>query len=63
MARGEIRKVDPRMLADFFAALVLTPVRGRQLFALNAQIDWALVNRYSRKAVDLFRDGCADRMA
>jgi TetR/AcrR family transcriptional repressor of mexJK operon len=24
MARGEIRKVDPRMLADFFAALVLT---------------------------------------
>lgn len=63
MARGEIRKADPLMLADFFAALVLTPMRARQLFALDTQIDWALVDRYSRKAVALFLDGCTDRMA
>jgi AcrR family transcriptional regulator len=61
MARGEIRQADPLMLADFFAALVLTPMRARQLFALDTEIDWVLVDQYSRNAVALFLDGCADR--
>jgi AcrR family transcriptional regulator len=61
MARGEIRQGDPLMLADFFAALVLTPMRARQLFALETEIDWTMVDRYSREAVALFLDGCADR--
>jgi hypothetical protein len=61
MTRGEIRRADPLMLADFFAALVLTPMRARQLFALDTEIDWERVDRYSRKAVELFLDGYADR--
>jgi AcrR family transcriptional regulator len=61
MTRGEIRRADPLILADLFAALVLTPMRARQLFALDAETDWALVDRYSREAVKLFLDGCADR--
>lgn len=58
MARGELRADDPLVLAEFFAALVLAPLRARQLFAVDADIDWAEADRYSRKAVALFLDGC-----
>ncbi|MDI1342613.1 MAG: TetR/AcrR family transcriptional regulator [Pseudolabrys sp.] len=58
MQRGEIRQSDPLILADLFAALVLAPMRARQLFALDKEPDWALVAAYSRQAVTIFINGC-----
>jgi AcrR family transcriptional regulator len=58
MARGEIRKSDPLVLAELFAALVLGPMRARQLFALDEKPDWRKVDAYNRQVVALFLDGC-----
>ncbi|HEU5018827.1 MAG TPA: TetR/AcrR family transcriptional regulator [Pseudolabrys sp.] len=58
MGRGEIRQCDPLVLAELFAALVLGPMRARQLFALDKEVDWARVDSYSRDAVALFLEGC-----
>jgi AcrR family transcriptional regulator len=58
MGRGEIRECDPLVLAELFAALVLGPMRARQLFALDTEVDWARVDAYSRDAVALFVEGC-----
>lgn len=61
MARGEIRKADPVLLAQFFAALVIAPMRTRRLFAVETNIDWAALDRQNREAVALFLDGCRKR--
>ncbi len=62
MLRGEIRQSDPLIVADLFAALVLSPMRARQLFALDKEPDWALVAAYSREAVAIFIDGCRSNL-
>lgn len=61
MARGEIRETDPLVLAQFFAAVVIAPMRTRRLFAVESDIDWAGLDRQSREAVALFLDGCRKR--
>lgn len=61
MARGEIRKGDPLMLAQFFGALIIAPMRTRRLFAVEGEVDWTFMDQYSREAVALFLNGCADR--
>jgi AcrR family transcriptional regulator len=61
MARGEIRKADPLMLAQFFAALIITPMRTKRLFAVEGEVDWTFMDQYCRKAVELFLNGCTDR--
>lgn len=61
MARGEIRECDPLMLAQFFAAVVIAPMRTRRLFAVDAEIDWTAMDRQNREAVALFLDGCRKR--
>lgn len=58
MARGEIRKCDPMMMAQFFAAVVIAPMRTRRLFAVDAAIDWKAMDRQNREAIALFLDGC-----
>lgn len=61
MARGEIREADPLMLAQFFAAVVIAPMRTKRLFAVEQDIDWAALDRRNREAVALFIDGCRKR--
>jgi hypothetical protein len=61
MARGEIRKGDPLVLARFFAAVVIAPVRTRRLFGVDAGIDWHAMDRQNREAIALFVDGCRRR--
>lgn len=58
MARGEIRKCDPLLLAQFFAAVVIAPMRMRRLFAVAARIDWKAMDQQNREAIALFLDGC-----
>ena len=58
MARGEIRKSDPLVMADLFAALVLGPMRARQLFGLDKKPNWKRIAAYNREAITLFIDGC-----
>lgn len=61
MARGEIRQADPLQLAQFFAALVIAPMRTRCLFAVETKIDWTALDRQNRAAVALFLAGCDAR--
>jgi len=61
MARGEIRTGDPLLLAKFFAALVIAPMRTRCLFAVETDIDWTALDRQNREAVALFLNGCISR--
>ncbi len=61
MARGEIHKGDPLMLAQFFAAVVIAPMRTRRLFAVDAKIEWKTMDRQNRDAIALFLDGCRGR--
>jgi len=58
MARGEIRKCDPILLAQFFAAVVIAPMRTKRLFAIDAEIDWKAMDKQNREAVALFLEGC-----
>ena len=58
MARGEIRPMDPMILAQFFAALIIAPLRTRRLFAVETESDAPTMERYNREAVRLFLDGC-----
>lgn len=58
MLRGEIRGSDPLIMADLFAALVLGPMRARQLFGLDKKPRWKLVATYNREAVMMFIEGC-----
>ena len=59
MERGEIREVDPMLLAQFFAALIISPTRTRQLFAVDKRANWAALDRRNRQAIALFLKGCA----
>lgn len=61
MARGEIRDGDPLLLAQFFAAVVIAPMRTRRLFAVETDIDWDVLDRRNRETVALFLDGCVKR--
>lgn len=61
MARSEIREADPLMLAQFFAAVVIAPMRTKRLFAIEQDIDWVALDRRNREAVALFIDGCRKR--
>ncbi|MFA6266977.1 MAG: TetR/AcrR family transcriptional regulator [Pseudolabrys sp.] len=61
MARGEIRTMDAVMLAQFFAALVIAPMRTRCLFAVETDIDWEALDRQNREAILLFLNGCGER--
>lgn len=61
IARGEIRTMDPKLLAKFFAALVIAPTRTRCLFAVEQTLDWDVLDRQSREAVSLFLNGCGER--
>lgn len=58
MERGEIRSIDPMMLAQFFAAIIIAPMRTRCLFAVANAIDWEALDRQNREAIALFLDGC-----
>ena len=49
------------MLAQFFAALVIAPMRTRRLFAVDAAIDWTAMDKQNREAIALFVDGCRTR--
>lgn len=53
-ASGEIRCADPDMMASQFAAVVLTPMRLKLLFAVADQPDWTEVDRFSESAVRMF---------
>lgn len=59
MERGEIREGDPMLLAQFFAALIISPPRTRQLFAVDKRANWAALDRRNRQAIALFLNGCA----
>lgn len=61
MTRGDIRTCDPMMLAQFFAALVIAPMRTRRLFAVDAAFDWTAMDTQNREAIALFVDGCRTR--
>ena len=59
MERGEMRESDPLLLAQFFAALIISPTRTLQLFAVEKEVNWARLDRRTREAIALFLDGCA----
>lgn len=61
MVRGEIRDGDPMLLAQCFAALIISPMRTRQLFAVEKRMNWAMLDRRNREAVALFLNGCGTR--
>lgn len=53
-AAGEIVCPDPLMAAELFAALVLSPMRLKLLFAVELAPDWDQVDAYSRTSVAMF---------
>jgi len=57
--RGDLKPADPATLAEFFASLIINPMRLRLLFRMDEQVDWEAEDRRAALAIRLFLDGAA----